>query len=50
MEVLGDDELIKHVTEFYKGLFGQFMETSSKLDGLECEQLSEEDMNFLKKL
>jgi hypothetical protein len=26
------------------------METSSKLDGLECEQLSEEDMNFLKKL
>jgi hypothetical protein len=42
-EILGEPELISHVTEFYKKLFGPTPVTSLRLDGLMCDQISEED-------
>jgi hypothetical protein len=46
-EILGETELIKHVTEFYKKLFGPSPVTSLRLDGVICNQLSEEDRQSL---
>jgi hypothetical protein len=39
-EILGEPELISHVTEFYKKLFGPTHVTSLRLDGLMCDQIS----------
>jgi hypothetical protein len=36
-DVLGDKALIKHVTEFYKGLFGQATMSDLRIDGIECK-------------
>jgi hypothetical protein len=44
---MGDNDLIKHVTEFYKALFGPSPVTSLRLDGIVCDQLSEEDRQSL---
>lgn len=46
-EIRGDEDLIKHVTEFYKDLFGPSEVTSVRLDGIECNKLSMEDREFL---
>jgi Mg/Co/Ni transporter MgtE len=43
----GETELIKHVTEFYKKLFGPSPITSLRMDGVICNQLSEEDRQNL---
>jgi hypothetical protein len=34
-EILGDNEIIKHATEYYKGLFGQDAITDLRLEGFE---------------
>jgi hypothetical protein len=44
---MGDTDLIKHVTEFYKALFGPSPVTSPSLDGIVCDQLTEEDRQSL---
>jgi hypothetical protein len=46
-EIMGNAELIKHVTEFYKQLFGPSPVTSLRMDGVVCNQLSEEDRQSL---
>jgi hypothetical protein len=46
-EIMGETELIKHVTEFYKKLFGPSPVTSLRMDGVVCNQLSEEDRQSL---
>jgi hypothetical protein len=46
-EILGETELIKHVTEFYKNLFGPSTVCSLNLNGIDCAQLSEEDRQEL---
>jgi hypothetical protein len=46
-EIMGDVDLIKHVTEFYKQLFGPSLFTSLRMDGVVCNQLSEEDIQSL---
>jgi hypothetical protein len=48
-EVMGEAELIKHVTNIYKGLFGPSSVSSMNLNGIECEHLSEEDRQELVK-
>jgi hypothetical protein len=35
LEILGDDEIIKHATEYYKGLFGQAPITNLRMEGIE---------------
>jgi hypothetical protein len=44
---MGDTDLIKDVTEFYKALFGPSPITSLRLDGIVCDQLTEEDRQSL---
>jgi hypothetical protein len=44
---MGDAKPIKHVTEFYKALFGPSPVTSLRMDGVVCNQLSEEDRQSL---
>jgi hypothetical protein len=46
-EIMGGANLIKHVTEFYKQLFGPSPVTSLKMDGVVCNLLSEEDRQSL---
>jgi hypothetical protein len=46
-EIMGEPELIKHVTEFYKQLFGPSPITCLRMDGMLCNQLSEEDRQSL---
>jgi hypothetical protein len=46
-EIMGDANLIKHVTEFYKALFGPSPVTSLRMDGVVCDQLNEEDRQSL---
>jgi hypothetical protein len=41
-EIMGDSDLIKHVSELYKQLFGPSHVTSLRMDGMVCNQLSEE--------
>jgi hypothetical protein len=33
-QILGDEEIIKHATEYYKGLFGQAPVTDLRLEGI----------------
>jgi hypothetical protein len=49
-EIMGDTDLIKHVTEFYKALFGPSPVTSPRLDGIVCDQVTEEDRQSLIRL
>jgi hypothetical protein len=46
-DILGETELIKHVTKFYKSLFGPSAVCSLNLNGIDCAQLSEEDRQEL---
>jgi hypothetical protein len=48
-EILGDDEIIKHTTEYYKGLFGQAPITDLRLEEIEGAQLSDDDRETLMK-
>jgi hypothetical protein len=48
-EILGETEMIKHVTDFYKVLFGPSNICSLNLNGIECAQLTEEDRQELVK-
>jgi hypothetical protein len=42
-DILGESEIIKLVTDFYKTLFGPSPISSRNLDGIECNQVTEED-------
>jgi hypothetical protein len=46
-QIVGETELIKHVIEFYKQLFGPSPVTSLRMDGTKCSQLEEEDRQEL---
>jgi hypothetical protein len=46
-EIMGEANLIKYVTEFYKKLFGPSPVTSLRMDGVVCNQPSEEDRQSL---
>lgn len=46
-EIVGDKNLIEHVTCFYKNLFGPPEVTSLKIDRIECDQISSHDRDFL---
>jgi hypothetical protein len=46
-ELLGDEEIIKHVTDYYKELFGQAPITDLRLEGIESNQFSEDDRRNL---
>lgn len=39
-EIVGDKNLVEHVTKFYKDLFGPPEVTSLRIDGVECDQIS----------
>lgn len=39
--------MVKHITDFYKNLFGEPDNNAIRLDGLVCTQLCEEDRKFL---
>jgi hypothetical protein len=42
-EIFEEYELIKHMTEFYKKLFGLSTISSLNLNGIECGHIPEED-------
>ena len=44
---MGDENLIKHATEYYKSLFGQQDRHDLKLDGLMGNRLNDEDVEML---
>jgi hypothetical protein len=46
-EIYGENDLIKHVTDFYKQLFGPSTVSSLNLNGIECKQIFEEDRQEL---
>jgi hypothetical protein len=46
-EIMGETELIKHVIEIYKKIFGPSPVTSLRMDGVFCNELSEEDRQSL---
>jgi hypothetical protein len=48
-EIYGERDLIKHVTDFYKQLFGPSTVSSLNLNGIDCKQLTEEDRQELTK-
>jgi hypothetical protein len=48
-EIYGESDLIKHVTDFYKQLFGPSTVSSLNLNGIDCKQLTEEDRHELTK-
>jgi hypothetical protein len=48
-KILGDEEIIKHATEYYKGLFGKAPVTDLRLEGIEGNQLPANDMDTLTK-
>jgi hypothetical protein len=48
-EILGDDDIIKHATECYKGLFGQAPITNLRLEEIEGSPITEEDRANLTK-
>lgn len=43
IQIKGVQDLLNHVTDFYKDLFGPSEITSIKVDGIECSQLTQED-------
>lgn len=45
--VTGDEDLLRHLTEFYKELFSPLEISSIKFDGIVCNQLSGADREFL---
>jgi hypothetical protein len=48
-EIYGESDLIKHVTDFYKQLFGPSTISSLNLNRIDCKQLTEEDRQELTK-
>ena len=44
---MGDENLIKHATEYYKSLFGQQDRHELKLDGLIGNRISADDVEML---
>jgi hypothetical protein len=48
-EIYGESDLIKHVTDFYKQLFGPSTISTLNLNGIDCKQLTEEDRQELTK-
>jgi hypothetical protein len=46
---LGDADIIEHATDYYKGLFGEAPDTDLRLEGLDENQLNEEDRAELTK-
>jgi hypothetical protein len=48
-EILGDDDIIKHATENYKGLFGQAPITNLRLEEIEGSPITGEDRANLTK-
>lgn len=49
MQVSREEELIKHITVFYKNLFGELEISEISLGDIHYSQLSEQDRNFLTK-
>jgi hypothetical protein len=48
-EILGDADIIKHATEYYKGLFGQARVTDFRFEGMDGNQLTKKDRANLRK-
>jgi hypothetical protein len=48
-EIMGKSDLIKHVTNFYKQLFGPSSVTYLRMEGIVCTHLGEEDRHDLVK-
>ena len=48
MEIKGDDDLVEHITDFYIEVLKPLHVTSTKLVGLECNQLYKDDWFFTK--
>lgn len=48
-EVKGEEELVKHITDYYKTLFGEPGMSDIRLGDIKCAQLAEEDRKFLTK-
>ena len=46
-EIRGDEDLVRHITDFYKDLFGPPEVSSISLEGIECEKLCVEDRHFM---
>lgn len=46
-EIVGDKNLVEHITNFYKDLFGPPKVSLLRIDGIECDQISEEDRLML---
>jgi hypothetical protein len=46
-EIYGESELIKHVTDFYKKLFGPYTISSLNLNGIDCQQLADTSKTYL---
>ena len=44
---ISDEDSVKHITVFYKDLFGKPDVTAMRLDNIVCEQISEDNRDFL---
>lgn len=43
IEIVGNAELIQHITDFYKDLFGESEISNIRLEGIECNKVDEDD-------